>query len=73
MAGNAWFATHPVAKETSMPHPQPSYRQPDLFAPQKPPTPIPAADRMKLLALVSALLTETAAVAGVEADDEDHG
>jgi hypothetical protein len=56
-----------------MPHPQPSYRQPDLFAPQKPPTPIPAADRMKLLALVSALLTETAAVAGVEADDEDHG
>lgn len=51
-----------------MPHPQPSHRQPDLFAPKEPPAPIPASERMKLLALVSALLTE----AVVEADNEDH-
>ena len=68
MAGKAWFAMHLVATETSMPHPQPSHRQPDLFAPKEPPAPIPASERMKLLALVSALLTE----AVVEADNEDH-
>ena len=51
-----------------MPHPQSNHRQPDLFAPKAPPATIPVAERMKLLVLVSALLTETA----VEADDEDH-
>ena len=59
---------HLIAKETSVPHLQPSHRQPDLFAPKEPPAPIPAAERMKLLMLASALLTETV----VEADDEDH-
>jgi len=55
-----------------MPHPQPSNRQPDLFAPKEPSAPIPASERMKLLALVSALLAETLVVGGVEANDEDH-
>ena len=32
MLGKAWSATTPVAKETSMPRPQPSRRHPDLFA-----------------------------------------
>jgi hypothetical protein len=64
-------ATTPVAKETSMPHPQPSHRHPDLFAPKDPPVPMAAAERAKLLPLVSALLTETV-VAVTEASDEDH-
>jgi hypothetical protein len=56
-----------------MPRPQPSYRQPDLFAPKDPPLPIAASERTKLLPLVSALLAETLAIiAEVEARDEDH-
>ena len=57
-----------------MPRPQPSHRQPDLFAPPKdPPMPIAASERTKLLRLVSALLAETLAViAEAEASDEDH-
>lgn len=56
-----------------MPRPQPSRRQPDLFAPKEPPVPIAASERTKLLPLVSALLTETLAiVAEAEARDEDH-
>jgi hypothetical protein len=56
-----------------MPRPQPSHRQPDLFAPKEPPVPIAASERTKLLPLVSALLTETLAiVAEPEARDEDH-
>jgi hypothetical protein len=72
MLGKAWSATTPVAKETSMPRPQPSRRHPDLFASGEPPVPIAASERTKLLALVSALLAETLAVARVEANDEDH-
>jgi hypothetical protein len=65
--------TIPVAKETSMPHPQSSHRQPDLFTLKDPPVPIAATDRTKLLPLVSALLTETLTlIAGVEVKDEDH-
>jgi hypothetical protein len=56
-----------------MPRPQPSYRQPDLFAPKDPPVPIAASERTKLLPLVSALLAETLAIiAEAEARDEDH-
>lgn len=56
-----------------MPRPQPSHRQPDLFAPKDPPVPIAASERTKLLRLVSALLAETLAViAETEASDEDH-
>ena len=55
-----------------MPRPQPSHRQPDLFALRKSSVPIAASERMKLLALVSMLLAETLAVAEVEASDEDH-
>lgn len=57
-----------------MPRRTPSLRHPDLFAPKKdPPVPIAAADRTKLLRLVSALLTEALAPAArVEAHDEDH-
>jgi hypothetical protein len=54
-----------------MPRPQPSQRQPDLFALRKPSVPIAASERMKLLVLVSTLLA-TLAVAEVEASDEDH-
>src|SRR3954467_11367604 len=62
MPGKACCATSPVAKETSMPRPQPSHRQPDLFWPKDPPVPIAAFDRAKLLPLVSALLAETLAI-----------
>ena len=56
-----------------MPRPQPSHRQPDLFALKDPPVPIAASERTKLLRLVSALLAETLAViAEAEASDEDH-
>ena len=56
-----------------MPHPQPSYRQPDLFSPKEPPVPMAAFDRAKLLPLVSALLAETLAIiAEAEESDEDH-
>ena len=56
-----------------MTHQQPSHRQSDLFAPKDPPVPMAAAERMRLLPLVSALLTETLAVVSVmEASDEDH-
>ena len=72
MLGKAWSATTPVAKETSMPRPHPSRHHPDLFASREPPVPIAASERTKLLALVSALLSETLAVARVEASDEDH-
>jgi hypothetical protein len=72
MLGKAWSATTPVAKETSMPRPHSSRRHPDLFASREPPVPIAASERTKLLALVSALLSETLAVARVEASDEDH-
>jgi hypothetical protein len=58
MLGEACYATTPVAKETSMPRPQPRHRQPDLFAPKNPPVPIAASERTKLLSLVSALLAE---------------
>ena len=72
MLGKAWSATTPVAKETSMPRPQPSRRHPDLFASREPPVPIAASERTKLLALISSLLVETLAVVRVEANDEDH-
>jgi hypothetical protein len=55
-----------------MPRPQPNRHHPDLFASREPPVPIAASERTKLLALVSALLAETLAVARVEANDEDH-
>ena len=56
-----------------MPRPQPSHRQPDLFAPKEPPVPIAASERTKLLPLVSALLAETLGIiAEVETSDEDH-
>ena len=56
-----------------MPRPQPSHRQPDLFAPKDPPVPIAASERTKLLSLVSALLAETLAIiAEAETSDEDH-
>ena len=56
-----------------MPRPQPSYRQPDLFASKDPPVPIAASQRTKLLPLVSALLAETLGIiAEVETSDEDH-
>lgn len=57
-----------------MPRRTPSHRHPDLFAPKEdPPAPIAAADRTKLLPLVSALLTEALApVTRMEARDEDH-
>jgi hypothetical protein len=52
---------------------QPCHRQSDLFAPKSPPLPMAAAERTKLLPLVSALLSETRSiVAATEADDEDH-
>jgi hypothetical protein len=72
MLGKAWSATTPVAKETSMPHQQPSRRHPDLFASREPPVSIATSERTKLLALVSALLAETVAVVRAEASDEDH-
>jgi hypothetical protein len=72
MLGKAWSATTPVAKETSMPRPQPSRRHPDLFASHEPPVPIATSERTKLLALMSSLLVETLAVVRVEANDEDH-
>ena len=73
MSGEACCATTPVAKEISMPRPQPSHRQPDLFAPKDPPVPIAASERRKLLPLVSALLAETLAIiAEAETSDEDH-
>lgn len=57
-----------------MPRPQSGHRHPDLFAPERPPVPMAAAERRtELLALVSALLTEALAIdATVEAGDEDH-
>ena len=57
-----------------MPRPQPSHRQPDLFAPKDPPVPIAAAERTKLLPLVSALLVGDARRhrCRAEASDEDH-
>jgi hypothetical protein len=56
-----------------MPRPQPSRRHRDLFAPEDPPVPIAAAERTKLLALVSTLLAEALTVVGVaEAHDEEH-
>jgi hypothetical protein len=73
MPGKAFYATIPVVKETSMPRPQPSYRQPDLFAPNDPPVPIAGSERTTLLLLVSILLAETlAVVAEAEASDENH-
>jgi hypothetical protein len=52
---------------------EPYPRQSDLFAPKKPPVPMAASERTKLLPLVSALLSETLSVVAVmEADDEDH-
>jgi hypothetical protein len=72
MLGKAWSATTSVAKETSMPRPQPSRRHPDLFASREPPVPIAASERTKLLALMSSLLVETLAVVRAEANDEDH-
>ena len=60
-------------KETSMPRPQPSHRQPDLFSPKDPPVPMATSERTRLLPLVSALLTEMLAVVAVtEGRDEDH-
>ncbi len=47
-----------------MPSPNPSRRHPDLFASGEPPVPIAASERTKLLALVSAILSETLAVRG---------
>jgi hypothetical protein len=71
--GKAWLATHPVAKEISMSHPQPVRRHPDLFASQEPQVPIAPSERAKLLALVSVLLAEAlAAIASTEANDEDN-
>lgn len=56
-----------------MTRPRPNHRQSDLFAPRTLPVPIAAADRTRLLPLVSTLLTETLAVVAVtEANDEDH-
>ena len=56
-----------------MPRPQPSHRQPDLFAPNDPPVPIAGSERTTLLLLVSILLAETLAViAKAEASDENH-
>ena len=49
-----------------------NHRHPDLFASHEPPAPTAASERTKLLALVSALLAETLAVAAAEASDEDH-
>lgn len=52
---------------------QARHRQSNLFAPKNPPVPMAAAERTKLLPLVSTLLSETrSVVAGTEADDEDH-
>jgi hypothetical protein len=62
MSGKPCCATTPVAKEISMPRPQPSHRQPDLFAPKDPPVLIATSDRTKLLPLVGALLAETLAI-----------
>jgi len=45
-----------------MPRPQPSHREPNLFAPKEPPVSIAASERTELLSLVSALLTETLAI-----------
>jgi hypothetical protein len=71
--GKASFATLPVAKEISMPRPQPIRRHPDLFAYQERQVPIVASERAKLLALVSLLLAETlVAIASTEANDEDN-
>jgi hypothetical protein len=54
------FATSPVA--TSMHRPQSRHHHPDLFALKEPQIPIAAADRTKLLPLISALLIEVLAV-----------
>jgi hypothetical protein len=71
--GKAWLATLPVAKEISMPRPQPTRRHPDLFTYQEPRVPIVASERAALLALVSVLLAETlVAIALTEASDEDN-
>jgi hypothetical protein len=52
---------------------QPCHRQSNLFAPKIPVVPMAAAERTKLLPLVSALLSETLGVVAVtEAGDEDH-
>ena len=73
MPGKACLTTIPVVKETSMPRPQPSHRQPDLFAPNDPSMPIAGSERTTLLLLVSILLAETlAVVAKAEASDENH-
>jgi len=45
-----------------MPRPQPSHRQPDLFAPKDPPVLIATSDRTKLFPPVGALLAETLAI-----------
>jgi hypothetical protein len=56
-----------------MHRPQSRYHHPDLFALKEPQIPIAAADRTKLLPLMSALLIEVLAViAATEASDEDH-
>ena len=56
-----------------MTHRQPCHRQSDLFAPKNPPVPMAAAERTKLLPLLSALLSEIlSVVAATEAGDEDH-
>lgn len=53
--------------------PRPRHRHPDLFAPESPQVPIAAAEqRMELLELVSALLTQALTAGVVEASDEDH-
>lgn len=53
--------------------PRPRDRHPDLFAPESPQVPIAAAEqRMELLELVSALLTQALIAGVVEASDEDH-
>jgi hypothetical protein len=55
-----------------MPRPQPSHRQPDLFAPKDPPVPIAASERTKLLPLVALLAETLAIIAEAETSDEDH-
>ena len=58
-----------------MPRPRPKDRHPDLFAPEVPQVPMPAAERRtELLAPVGALLTQALAASTVamEASDENH-
>jgi hypothetical protein len=56
-----------------MRHPQPSQRQPDLFAPDAPPVALAAAELAMLMPLVSVLLTETVMTApATERANEDH-